>query len=144
MPLDLQPITTTATALTLSRKVHGGTTLLINTNSSGTSTFTLPTANGSGAKFRIVNNVQQTQGTLVITGSTGDVLVGKALMYDSTAAADAMIFMTSATTIKATWNRTTQGGLGYDEVEAIDVAANTYEVVVTCNASGTIVTPLSA
>lgn len=144
MPFDPQPITTTATALTLSRKTHGGTTLLINTNSSGTSTFTLPTANGSGARFRIVNNVQQTQGTLVITGSTGDVLVGKALMYDSTAAADAMIFMTSATTIKATWNRTTQGGLGYDEMEAIDVAANTYEVVVTCNASGTIVTPLSA
>ena len=144
MPFDPQVITTTSTALTLARKTHNGTVLLINTNSSGTSTFTLPTASGSGAKFRIVNNVQQTQGTLVITGTTGDTLVGKALMFDSTAAADALIFMTTATTIKTTWNRTTQGGLGYDEMEAIDVAANVYEVVVTCNGSGSIVTPFSA
>lgn len=144
MPQDLQPMTTTSTGLTLARKTHGGTVLLINTNASGTSTFTLPIANGSGAKFRLVNNVQQTQGTLVITGTTGDTLVGKAIMLDSTAAADALIFMTTATTIKATWNRTTQGGLGYDEIEAIDVAANVYEVTVTCNASGTIITPFSA
>jgi len=144
MPVALQPMTTTSTGLTLARKVHGETELLINTNSSGTSTFTLPTATGSGTKFRLINNVQQTQGTLVITGTTGDTLVGKALMYDSTAAADALIFMTTATTIKTTWNRTTQGGLGYDEMEAIDVAANVYEVVVTCNASGTIITPFSA
>jgi|SRR6185369_15581318 len=144
MPQDLQPITTTSTGLTLARKTHGGTVLLINTNSSGTSTFTLPTANGSGAKFRLVNNVQQTQGTLVVTGTTGDTLVGKAIMLDSTAAADAMSFMTTATTIKVTWNRTTQGGLGYDEVEAIDVAANVYEVSVICNGSGTLITPFSA
>lgn len=144
MPNDLQVMTTSSTGLTLARKVHGGTTVLINTNSSGTSTFTLPTATGSSAKFRLVNNVQQTQGTLVITGTTGDTLVGKALMYDSTAAADAEIFMTTATSIKVTWNRTTQGGLGYDELEAIDVAANVYEVTVISNASGTIVTPFSA
>lgn len=144
MPQDLQPLTTTSTALTLSRKTHGGTVLLINTNANSTNTFTLPTANGSGAKFRLVNNVQQTQGSIVITGSTGDVMVGKAIMLDSTAAADAMVFMTSATTIKVTWNLTTKGGLGYDEVEAIDVAANVYEVSVICNASGSIVTPFSA
>jgi hypothetical protein len=144
MPQVLQPITTSSTGLTLSRKTHGDTVLLINTNSSGTSTFTLPTANGSGTKFRLVNNVQQTQGTLVVTGAVGDTLVGKAIMLDSTAAADAMVFMTTATTIKTTWNRTTQGGLGYDEIEAIDVAANVYEVVVTCNASGTIITPFSS
>jgi hypothetical protein len=69
---------------------------------------------------------------------------GKAMMLDSTAAADAMSFMTTATSIKVTWNRTTQGGIGYDEVEAIDVAANVYEVSVICNGSGTLATPFSA
>jgi hypothetical protein len=55
-----------------------------------------------------------------------------------------MIFKTSATSVKATWDRTTKGGIGYDEFEAIDVAAGTWLVTVTCNASGTIATPLSA
>lgn len=144
MPFEPQVMTTTATALTLSRRAHGGATLLINTNSSGTSTFTLPTASGTGAKYRLINNVQQTQGTLVITGSVGDTLQGKALMIDSTAAADAMSFMTTATSIKVTWNRTTQGGLGYDEVEATDTAANVYQVNVICNGSGSLITPFSA
>jgi len=137
-------VTTTLTALSLTSTQHAERILLINTNSSGTSTFTLPVASGSGSRYHLVNNVQQTQGTLVVTGATGDTITGKALMFDSTAAADAMIFMSTATSIKATWNRTTQGGLGYDEFVAVDIAANKWLVTVSCNASGTIITPLSA
>lgn len=137
-------VSSTATAISLTSTQHAERILLWNVNSSGTSTTTLPVATGSGQRYHVINNIQQTQGTLVITGATGDTITGKALMFDSTAAADAMIFMSSATSIKATWNRTTQGGLGYDEFVAVDIAANKWLVTVTSNASGTIVTPLSA
>lgn len=137
-------VTTTSTGLALTSALHAERIVLINTNSSGTSTFTLPVASGSFSRYHLVNNVQQTQGTLVITGATGDTITGKAIMLDSTAAADAMIFMSTATSIKSTWNRTTQGGLGYDEFVAVDIAPNKWLVTVTANASGTIVTPLSA
>ncbi len=137
-------VSSTATAISLTSTQHAERILLWNVNSSGTSTTTLPVASGSGARYHVINNIQQTQGTLVITGATGDTITGKALMFDSTAAADAMIFMSSATSIKATWNRTTQGGLGYDEFVALDIAANKWLVTVSSNASGTIITPLSA
>ena len=137
-------INSTSTALAITLTQHAERVVLWAVNSSGTSTATLPAATGSGAIYRIVNNLQQTQGTLVITAAGTDVISGKALMFDSTAAADAMIFKTSATSVKATWDRTTKGGIGYDEFEAIDAVAGTWLVTVTCNASGTIATPLSA
>lgn len=137
-------VTTTSTGLALTSALHAERKVLINTNSSGTSTFTLPVATGSGSRYHLVNNLQQTQGTIVITGATGDTITGKAVMLDSTAAADAMVFMSTATSIKSTWNRTTQGGLGYDEFVAEDIAANTWLVTVTCNGSGSLITPLSA
>lgn len=137
-------VTTTSTLLSLTSALHAERKVLINTNSSGTSTFTLPVASGSFSRYHLVNNLQQTQGTIVITGATGDTITGKAVMLDSTAAADAMVFMSTATSIKSTWNRTTQGGLGYDEFIAEDIAANKWLVTVTCNASGTIITPLSS
>lgn len=137
-------VSSTATALSLTATQHAERLMLWKVNSSGTSTATLPVASGSGARYHVINGLQQTQGTLVITGATGDVITGKALMFDSTAAADAMSFMTSATSIKATWNRTTQGGLGYDDFVAVDIAANTWLVTVTCNGSGSLITPLSA
>lgn len=137
-------VTTTSTGLALTAALHAERMVLINTNSSGTSTFTLPTAAATGARYHLINNLQQTQGTIVITGATGDTITGKAIMLDSTAAADAMTFMSTATSIKATWNRTTQGGLGYDEFVAVDIAANKWLVTVTCNGSGSLITPLSA
>jgi len=137
-------VTSASTALSLTSTQHAERIVLWNVNSSGTSTITLPVASGSGSRYHVVNNVQQTQGTLVVTAAGTDVITGKALMFDSTAAADAMIFKTSATSVKATWDRTTKGGIGYDEFVAVDIAANTWLVTVTCNASGTIATPLSA
>lgn len=138
-------VTTTATALSLTVAAHAERVVLINTDSTVANTFTLPTATGSGAKFTIVNNIVQTQGTVVIAANGTDILTGKAKAFDSTAVtAQAEVFLTTATSDKISMDLTTTGGLGYDTVEALDVGANTYLVDVEYVASGTIATPFSA
>lgn len=137
-------VTTTATALSLTVTEHAEGTLLINSNTTQANTFTLPTATGSGAKFTIINNIVQTQGSVVVAANgTTDVLSGVAFMFGTTEEA-AEAFVTSATSDKVTFNLTTTGGLKGDRVEAIDSAANTYTVTVFGVGSGAIATPFSA
>jgi len=136
-------VTTTSTALSLTVTQHANRIVLINTDSTVANTFTLPAATGSGEKFELVNNIAQTQGTVVIAANGTDVMSGICIALDSTAAADAMCFLTSATSDKVTFNLTTTGGLGQDTVEAWDVAANTWRVKVIINGSGSLATPFS-
>lgn len=137
-------VTTTATTLSLTVTQHGEKVLLVNTNSTVANTFTLPVATGSGAKFTIINNIAQTQGSVVVAANgTLDVIKGLAVVAGSTTA-DAQAFLTSATSDKISFNRTTTGGLGQDVVECWDTAANTWNVRVIANGSGTLATPFSA
>jgi len=136
-------VTTTATALSLTVTEHAERVVLINTNSTVANTFTLPAAAGTGEKFTLVNNIAQTQGTVVIAANGTDVFSGICYALDSTAAADAMTFLTTATSDKVTLNLTTTGGLGKDWFEAWDVAANTWLVKVAINGSGSLATPFS-
>src|SRR3990167_7334088 len=62
-------VTTTATALSLTVTEHAERVILINTNSTVANTFTLPVATGSGAKFTLIVNTPQTQGTIVVAAS---------------------------------------------------------------------------
>lgn len=136
-------VTTTATALALTVTQHAEKVVLINTNSTVANTFTLPVATGSGAKFHLINNIAQTQGTVVFAANgTTDVLVGTCCSYNTTAA-NAEAFRTTATSDKVTLNLTTTGGLGGDEFEAWDSAANTWTVRVKVIGSGTLATPFS-
>ncbi len=136
-------ITTALTVLSLTVTQHGERILLVNSNSAGASTFRLPAATGSGVKFTIRNNVAQTQGTVVFTVVTGDVLKGKCIALDATAAADAMVFLTTATSAKCTLNLTTTGGLGHDTFDAVDVATGVYMVDVVINGSGSMGSPFT-
>jgi hypothetical protein len=137
-------VTTTATVLPLTVAAHGEKVILINSNSTVANTFTLPVATGSGAKFTLINNIAQTQGSVVVAANgTLDVMNGVAYVFGTTAAA-AQAFVTSATSDKVTLNRTTTGGLKGDIVEAWDSAANTWTVQVKCVGSGTLATPFSA
>lgn len=137
-------VTTTATTLALTVASHGEKVLLVNTNSTVANTFTLPVATGSGVKFTIINNIAQTQGSVVVAANgTLDVMKGLAIVAGSTVA-DAQAFLTSATSDKVTFNRTTTGGLGQDAVECWDTAANTWNVRVVANGSGSLATPFSA
>ncbi len=139
---SLRVVSTTATILALTLTQHGDRYLMINTNSTVANAFTLPAATGSGAVYNIVNNIAQTQGSIVI--NTTSVFGGKIATLDSTAAADAMVFKTAATTNTITLNRTTTGGIGYDSFKFVDIASGTYFVDGSVNASGTIITPFSA
>lgn len=134
-------VTTTATTLALTITQHGERLLLINTNSTVANTFTLPAATGSGTHYKLVNGIAQTQGSVVV--NTTSVFAGRVAALDSTASADASVFKTSATSNTITMNRTTTGGIGYDSVDAWDVASGTYYVEVVTNGSGTLATPFS-
>lgn len=137
-------VTSTATALSLTVTQHAERVVLIESNSTVANTFTLPVATGSGVKMTLINNIAQTQGTVVVAANGTDVLQGLCLAMDSTAAADAMTFLTSATSDKVSLNLTTTGGLGGDMVEAWDKAANAWLVRVVINGSGSLGTPFSA
>lgn len=135
--------TAATTALTLSLTTHGEKIVLINSNTTVANTYTLPAASGSGVKYTLINNVVQTQGSVVVTVNGTDVLKGKAIALDTTASADAQVFLTTAISDTITFNRTTTGGLGYDSVEVWDVAANTWLVLVEFVGSGSLATPFS-
>lgn len=141
--ISARVVTTTATALSLTVTQHAERVVLVNTNSTVANTFTLPVATGSGAKFTIVNNIQQTQGTVVVAASgTLDTLKGVAIIADTTAET-AGAFLTTATSDKLSMNLTTTGGLGGDQVELLDGAANVWTVRATLTGSGTLATPFS-
>lgn len=134
-------VTTTATVLAMTLTQHGDRVLVINTNSTVANAFTLPAATGSGAYYTIINNIAQTQGTIVI--NTASVFGGKVAALDSTASADASVFKTSATSNTITLNLTTKGGLGYDSFNFIDIASGVYFVDGSTNGSGSLATPFS-
>lgn len=136
-------VNSTATVLALTVTQHAERVVLVATNSTVANTFTLPVATGSGTKFTVVNNLAQTQGSVVFAANGTDVLQGICYALDSTAAADAMTFQTTASSDKVTLNRTTTGGLGGDMIEAWDKAANAWYVRVVINGSGSLATPFS-
>ena len=137
-------VTTTATALSLTATQHAGRDLVINTNSTVANTFTLPVATGSGNTYSVLNNVVQTQGTVVFAANGTDVLQGWCVVIDSTAGGGTDQFATTATSDKMTLNLTTTGGLGGDEATFVDMAANTWLVRAQLTGSGSLATPFSA
>lgn len=136
-------VTSTATVLALTVTQHGDRVVLINTNSTVANTFTLPLATGSGVKMTLINNIAQTQGSVVIAANgTTNVLNGKAYIVSSTEEA-AICAFTTASSDKITMNRTTTGGLGGDMVEAWDSSTGVWTVNVTLNGNGAVATPFS-
>lgn len=138
-------VTTTATVLALTVTEHGDRIVLINTNSTVANTFTLPSATGSGAKFTLINNIAQTQGSIVVAANgTTQTLKGMALMANSSTTVNAIFALTSATSDKITFNRTTTGGAGPgDMVEAWDTATSVFTVRVSAASVGAAATPFS-
>jgi hypothetical protein len=139
-------VATTATALSLTVTQHAERVVLVNTNSTVANTLTLPVATGSGTKFTVINNIAQTQGSIVIAANgTLDVMQGIAIIANTSTTVNAQAFLTSATSDKVTWSRTTTGGAGPGDIfEAWDTAANTWTVKVTAGSVGTAATPFAA
>lgn len=138
-------VTSSSTALSLTATQHSERVVIWSPNANSTNVATLPAATGSGARYEIRNGIAQTQGTINIqSASAGDIFKGIAYAFDTTAAADAGAFLSTATSVKVTMNKTTTGGLGYDKLIAIDSAVNQWSVEFYYTASGTIATPFSA
>lgn len=136
-------VVTTATSLSLTATQHANKLLVVNTNSTVANTFTLPAATGSGNRYHILNGIAQTQGSIVITRAGSDVLKGRALSFDSSAVATHANIFVTLTATAITWNRTTTGGIGHDDVILFDDAAGSWRVFVTNHTSGDDATPFS-
>ena len=143
--ISARVVTTTATALSLTVTEHADRVVLVNSNTTVANTLTLPVATGSGAKFTVINNIAQTQGSIVIAANgTLDVLKGVAVVSNTSTTVNVQSFLTSASSDKVTWNRTTTGGAGPgDYFEAYDSAANTWTVQVRAGSVGAAATPFS-
>ena len=126
---------TDATA-TLTDYEAGG---LIVVNRAAGCTITMPDATGSGFSYTLTTIADQT-GDLVIQAPDADNVMQGVAMTDMTG----VVFATADTTDTITLNGTTTGGLKGARVELIDVAADTWNVLVISEASGTEVTPFSA
>lgn len=128
--------TITAATATLTDYEAGG---VIVVNRAAGCTITLPDATGSGRTYLITTIADQTGDLVIQAPDASNVMQGVA-MTDMTG----VLFATADTTDTITLNGTTTGGLKGARVELIDVAADTWNVLVMSEASGTEVTPFSA
>jgi len=102
-------------------------------------TATLPAATGSGNKYLFIGAIDATGSQIIKVANASDTMAGIAYI-----GADGETFYTADTSDTITLNATTTGGFKGWRVEVIDIAANTWAVVVMSEASGTEATPFSA
>lgn len=141
MPI-MQPIAVTSSTLTLSKKSHGGATLVAN-RAAGI-TFTLPASSGSGTKFRIYVQTTITSNNLIVqVANSTDIMSGVHIMAQD-AADTAVIFETGASDDTTTLNGSTKGGIKGDVLEFEDVVSGIWAVRIVGSGTGTEATSFSA
>ena len=132
--------------LTLTEALHDGKTVLWDTAAG--SVFTLPTAAGTGAKFRCVVSVTATSNSHVVkAAAAADVFYGSITMIDTDTADATLAFAAEAADAfdTITLNRTTTGlaAIG-DWVELQDVGTNKWAVTGVVRGSGAVATPFTS
>ena len=127
-----------ATALALTAATHAGKIVLVPIITGAGLTITLPAATGTGDIYRIINNGIQTV-ALTVTALAGDIMYGIATGNSLTAGANDT-FVPTAADIKYTFNVTTTGGDGGDDMELIDIATDAWWVKVDFHGSSTLAT----
>lgn len=139
-----EPISVTASALTLDYDLHNEAPIVI--NRAAGCTVTLPAATGSGAKFRVVVGTAVTSNSIVIqVANAADTMAGHLATGLATGAAGADFGEAlTGTDDTITMNGTTTGGLAGSYVELTDVAANLWLVNGRLVGSGTLASSASA
>ena len=133
-------VNATAATLSITEASHDGKVVTL--NRAGGITVTLPAATGSGTRLKfIVGTTFTSSGVIQVTGN--DTMTGFALLAQD-AADTAVLFETAADSDTITLNGTTTGGLKGADVELIDIATDTWHVLVRSAATGTEATPFSA
>lgn len=133
-------ITTVTASTTLTAAAHAGQTIVV--NAAAGATITLPDATGSGNRYDITTIADQTGDLVIAVPDADNTMQGVAYLGND--AAGASCFYTADTSDTVTLDGSTTGGLKGARVELVDVAANTWNVMVYSEASGTEATPFSA
>lgn len=135
-------VATTATTLTITRALHSGRTVVV--NSTAPIAVTLPQATGTGAKYKFFIGVvaTATSHTIKVANAT-DKMAGYAFVV-TTSSTNAEAFATTATDDTISLNGTTLGGLVGDVIEIEDVATGIFSVQLRTAATGSEATPFSA
>ena len=132
----------TAATLSVTTALHDGKIITI--NKADGSAITLPAATGSGSIFKFFVGTTVTSSAVTIKVADGsDVMFGQAVMAIDGGTTN-NFFLTAADSDTISLNGSTTGGYKGDYIELIDVAENTYRVLMTCKATGTEATPFSA
>lgn len=137
--LPNQGFTITDSTLTLT-DFYAGAVVIV--NRAAGCTITLPDATGSGHRYTITTIADQTGDLVIQAPDSSNTMMGMAVLGNDSAGASC--FYTADTSDTITLNGTTTGGYKGARVELIDVAADTWQVLVTSEASGTEATPFSA
>lgn len=131
--------------LTVSRELHAGKTLLLDTATG--CTVTMPQATGSGDSYIfVVSTLATTSNHVVKVGNSTDVMEGIAFGYRTDSGNATLGFGTSATSDTVTLNRSTTGSVQLGEyIELTDMASGVFAVRVWgCATGAAYATPFSA
>jgi hypothetical protein len=131
----------TASTVTLDNETHGDKVITL-TRAAGIA-VTLPAATGSGVKFKLILGASVTSNATTVKVVGNDIMQGLALIAQDGGDTSVM-FETAADSDTISFNGSTTGGLIGADVELIDMAADTWHVIVRSAATGTEATPFSA
>lgn len=139
----------TAATLAVTQAAHDGRTIVL--NRAGGVTVTLPTATGSGARFRFTIGTALSAASHVIQVADGtDYMRGGLVSKDDGSASTVIAWATSNSGTLATESDTitldgsTKGGLLGDLIEIEDIGTDLWRVSGFTKSSGTEATPFSA
>ena len=135
-------VNVTGSTLTVDPAVHDGS--IVTLNRAAGIAVTLPAATGSGARYRfVVGTTFTSAATIKVTGN--DIMKGTATLYAD--GGDTVVgFGTAADsdTIDLLGIANSVGGIVGEDIELIDIAADTWFVRIVSDAGGTEATPFSA
>lgn len=142
VPISQPAVTVTGSTVSITSATHAGAMVILD-RAAGIA-VTLPAATGSGAifKFYVKTGVTSNSTTIKVANSS-DTMNGWISTATTTAGAG-LQEAAGGTDDTITMNGTTTGGLAGSYVEAIDIAANVWNVFGALAGSGTLATSLSA
>ena len=141
--MEQSRLRTLTASTTITAEQHDGQVLLMGASGAALS-FTLPAANGTGARFRFVVSVVNTSNYVIQVANATDVMSGS--IWSTQDGGDTVVgWETASTSDTVTLNGTTTGGVNIgDYVELQDIKSGFWSVTGLMVSSGTEATPFSA
>jgi hypothetical protein len=136
------PVVANAATLVVTRALHHNRVIVLD-RAAGVA-VTLPTATGTGSRFRFVVKTTFTGAATIKSVRSADIMVGHALMGNNTdnAVVDwPAVAASTFDTINLFGTANSTGGIEGQEIEIIDLATNVWFVTIRGDAAGTEATP---